>query len=102
MISPEQTRALVEAVDSVTSERDRLFQLVAGLASLLDRDRVVETLEGLLDVRAVDSGDTVVFGEIGIKFGKDNRVRSVYHTIDGGEPVGPVVIGTNLHVDSDR
>ncbi len=86
MTSPDQTRALAEAIHELNAEQDRLFALIAALSNLLDRDVIVETVSMLLDVEPVDEGDCVVFADIAIRFGPDNRVRSMYRTIDESEP----------------
>lgn len=76
----------------MTAERNHHFQLIAGLAGLLDRERIIETIETLLEVDAVYDGDAVIFRDIALRFGDDDRVKSVYRTIDGNEPGGGVVM----------
>ena len=85
MPTPEQTRVLIDSLHDANNQRERLFLLVAGLANLLDRPFVIETLEQLLETPAVDNGDTVIFGDVGIAFGHDGRVKSVFQTFDGEE-----------------
>lgn len=86
MTSPKQTRALAEAIHELNAGQDRLFSLIAALGNLLERDVIVETVAMLLDARPVDDGDCVSFGDVAIRFGPDNRVRSIYRTFDGSEP----------------
>jgi len=85
LISPERQRHLIEAIHERNADRDRLFQLIAALANLLDRDIVIETVAGLLKTQPVVDGDSVAFGDVAIRFGADNRVRSVYQIIDGSD-----------------
>jgi len=85
MPTPEQTRALVESLHDAKNEREKLFLLIAGLANLLDRSVIIETLERLLAATAEDNGDTVFFGDVGVAFGDDGRVKSVFQTFDGEE-----------------
>ena len=44
-------------------------------------DRVSHLQE--LGVTAVHDGDCVIFDDLAIRFGSDDRVRSVFRTIDG-------------------
>lgn len=99
MTPEEQTRALVEALHDLSTEQERLFALIAALGNLLDRDVVVETVAQLLGTKPVDQGNLVRFGDIAIQFGSDNRVTSMYRTIDGENPAGDIAIG---EVRSDR
>ena len=81
--SPEQQRALLEAICDVDSGHERIFELVAALANLFDRRVVVETLAALLDEKPVDDGDSVSFGDIAIRFDANDRLTSIYRTFDG-------------------
>lgn len=83
---PGNTRALVEALHELNTEQDRLFALIAALGNLLERDVIVETVAMLLETEPVNDGDCVLFGDVAIRFGPDNRVRSIYRTIDGTDP----------------
>ena len=85
MTAPKKTSALVEALHELNTEQDRLFALIAALGNLLERDVIVETVAMLLDIEPVDDGDCVRFGDVAIRFGPDNRVQSIYRTIDGTE-----------------
>ena len=69
----------------MNADRDHYFQLIASLAGLLDRERIIETIEKLLDVDAVYDGDAVIFRDIALRFDDDGRVKCVYRTIDGSE-----------------
>ena len=86
MTNPEQTRALIEAIHELNLERERLFRLIAAIANLLDRDVVIEIVSSFLGTEPVEEGDCVVFDDVAIRFGSDDRVKSVYRTIDGARP----------------
>jgi hypothetical protein len=75
----------MEALHEYSGEQDRLFGLVASLANLLDKDLVVETMQSVLGIEAVHDGDCVIFDDLAIRFGDDNRVKSVSRTIDGSK-----------------
>ncbi len=64
-------------------ERDRLFQLVASLANIMDKAMLVETVKSILGIEPVEMQDCVLFDDISIKFGEDGRVIGLYHTLDG-------------------
>ena len=66
---------------SSKQQQDRLFQLVAALANLLDRGQVVATVENVLGIKGVSNGDCVVFDDIEVRFGADGRVKSVYRVV---------------------
>ena len=83
MTTAEQKRQWIEALHAYRDDSDRLFALVASLANLLDRALVIETMESVLGVKAVHDGDCVIFDDLAIRFGKDDRVKSVFRTIDG-------------------
>lgn len=75
----------MEALHEYSNDQDRLFGLVASLANLLDKDLVVETMQSVLGIEPVHDGDCVIFDDLAIRFGEDNRVKSVYRTIDGSK-----------------
>ena len=83
MTTAEQKRQWIEALHAYRDDSDRLFALVASLANLLDRALVIETMESVLGVKAIQDGDCVIFDDLAIRFGKDDRVKSVFRTIDG-------------------
>ena len=83
MTTAEQRRQWIEALHAYRDDSDRLFTLVASLANLLDRALVIETMELVLGVKAVHDDDCVIFDDLAIRFGKDDRVKSVFRTIDG-------------------
>lgn len=85
MNNPEQRRPLTEAIEEHDSEQDRLFRLVAALANCLDRQVVIETMQQILGVTAVDEGDCVIFGNITVTFDQNGRVKGLYRVIDGSE-----------------
>ncbi len=80
---PEERRFWIEALHKQNLEQERLFQLVASLANLLDREIVVETLQSILGIEPVESDDCVLFQNLAVKFGENGRVIGVYRTIDG-------------------
>ena len=83
MASPEPDYELMRTAHETRLDQERLFQLVASLANMFDRARVVQTLESLLETKARDLGDCVVFGDIAIRFDADDNITSVYRTYDG-------------------
>ena len=87
MTSPEERQQWLDALHAHHTDQDRLFGLVAGLANLLDRDQVVETIGSVLGIQPVSDGDCVVFDDLAIRFGPDGKVRSVFRTIDGSRDI---------------
>ena len=83
MTSADDRRRWIEALHAYRDDSERLFGLVASLANLLDRTLVVETVESVLGVTAVHDGDCVIFKDFAIRFGSDDRIKSVFRTIDG-------------------
>lgn len=83
MTSADDRRRWIEALHAYRDDSERLFGLVASLANLLDRALVIETMESVLGVTAVQDGDCVIFEDFAIRFGSDDRVKSVFRTIDG-------------------
>jgi hypothetical protein len=83
MTTAEQRREWMEALHAYRDDSERLFGLVASVAGLLDKALVVETMESVLGVVAVHDGDCVIFDDLAIRFGSDDRVKSVSRTIDG-------------------
>ncbi len=83
MTTAEQRRQWIEALHAYRDDSDRMFALVASLANLLDKELVIETMESVLGVSAVHDGDSVIFDDLAIQFGRDDRVKSVFRTIDG-------------------
>ena len=89
MTSPEEKRRWVEALHQQNLDQEKLFQLIASLANLLDRDVVVETMQTILGIEPVDQGDCVLFDDLTVKFGATGRVVGIYRTIDGNHtPIG--------------
>ena len=74
---------LMRTAHETRLDQERLFQLVALLANMFDRTRVVQTLESLLETKSRDLGDCVVFGDLAIRFDADDNIKSVYRTYDG-------------------
>jgi hypothetical protein len=89
--SPEDRRRWIEALHEQNLEQERLFQLIASLANLLDREIVVETMQTILGIAPVDQGDCVLFNELTVKFSDNGRVIGIYRTIDGETQPGKKV-----------
>ncbi len=89
---PEERRFWIEALHKQNLEQERLFQLIASLANLLDRELVVETLQSILGIEPVESNDCVLFENLAVKFGENGRVIGVYRTIDGTMEPSKVII----------
>ena len=87
MTSREERQQWLDALHTHHSDQDRLFSLVASLANLLDRSLVVETVESVLGIEPVHDGDSVIFDDLTIRFGGDDRVKSVFRTIDGSRKI---------------
>ena len=87
MTSPEERQQWLDALHAHHTDQDRLFSLVAGLANLLDREQVVETIASVLGIEPVDDGDCVLFDDMAIRFGTDGKVKSVSRTIDGSREI---------------
>ena len=87
MTSPEERQQWLDALHTHSSDQDRLFSLVAGLANLLDRQQVVETISSVLSIEPVQDGDCVMFDDLTIRFGTDGRVKSIFRTIDGSREI---------------
>ncbi|MDH4003211.1 MAG: hypothetical protein OEV32_00095 [Gammaproteobacteria bacterium] len=83
MTTAEQRRQWIEALHAYRDDSERLFGLVASLANLLDRKLIIETMESVLGIAAVHDGDCIIFDDLAIRFGSDDRVKSVFRTIDG-------------------
>jgi hypothetical protein len=83
--SADDKRRWTEALHAYRDDSERLFGLVASLANLLDRTLVVETIESVLGVTAVHEDDCVIFDDFAIRFGSDDRVKSVFRTIDDSD-----------------
>lgn len=87
MTSPEERQRWLDDLHAHHTDQDRLFGLVAGLANLLDRDQVVETIGSVLGIEPVYDGDCVTFDDLAIRFGSDGKVKSVFRTIDGSREI---------------
>ena len=89
---PEERRYWIEALHGQNIEQERLFQLIASLANLLDREIVVETMQLILGIEPVELDDCVLFENLAIKFGDNGKVIGIYRTIDGTTEPSKVVI----------
>ena len=87
LTTPEERQQWLDALHADHSDQDRLFSLVAGLANLLDRDQVVETISSVLGIEPVRDGDCVMFDDLAIRFGADGKVKSIFRTIDGSREI---------------
>ena len=83
MNSPEDRRRWIAALHEQNLEQERLFQLIAILANLLDREIVIETMQTILGIEPVDQGDCVLFNDLTVKFNDNGRVIGIYRIIDG-------------------
>lgn len=83
LTSAEEKRRWVAALHEQNLEQEKLFQLIASLANLLDRDVVVETMRTILSIEPDDKGECVHFDDLTVKFGANGRVVGIYRTIDG-------------------
>lgn len=81
--NPEPTHGWSEMLGDQHLERDRLFQLVASLANLMDKPILVETMKSVLGIEPVEMEDCILFDDISIRFGDDGRVIGICHTLDG-------------------
>ena len=80
---PDESLKQSSLLDDLQSDQERLFGLVASLANLLDRELVVETIATVLGIDPVYDDDCVIFDDLAIRFGPDDRITSVFRTIDG-------------------
>jgi len=85
LIDQDEKRQWMEALHEYSNDQERLFSLIASLANLLDKDLVVETMQSVLGIVPVHDGDRVIFDDLEIQFGQDNRVKSITRTIDGSK-----------------
>ena len=90
--NPEPTHGWSEMLCDQHLERDRLFQLVASLANLLDKAIIVETVKSVVGIEPVEIEDCILFGDLSIKFGDDGRVIGLSQTLDGStEPAKSII-----------
>jgi hypothetical protein len=90
--SAEEKRMWIEALHEQNLEQERLFQLIASLANLLDKDIVVETMQSILGIEPVEMDDCVLFENLAVKFDENGRVAGIYRTIDGTAKSSEVTI----------
>ncbi len=89
---PQPNHGLNEVLCDQHLDRDRLFEIVASLANLLDKPMFVETMKSVLGVEPVEVEDCVLFDDLTIKFNSDGRVVGLYQTLDGTtEPAKSVI-----------
>ena len=85
MTNQDVKRQWMEALHDYSNDQERLFSLVASLANLLDKNLVVETMQSVLGIEPVHDGNCVIFDDLAIQFGEDDRVKSISRTIDGSK-----------------
>jgi hypothetical protein len=90
--SAEEKRMWIEALHEQNLQQERLFQLIASLANLLDKDIVVETMQSILGIEPVEMDDCVLFENLAVKFDENGRVAGIYRTIDGTAKSSEVTI----------
>ena len=89
---PRATHGLNDVLCDQQLERDRVFEIVASIANLLDKPMFVETMKSVLGVEPIEVEDCVLFDDLTIKFGDDGRVIGLYRTLDGTtEPAKSVI-----------
>lgn len=86
--TPEERRRWIEALHEQNLEQEKLFQLIASLANLLDREIVVETIRSILGIEPVHKGDCVLFDNLSMKFDDRGKIIGVYRTIDSADVLG--------------
>ncbi len=90
--NPEPTHRWSEMLCDQQLEHDRLFQLIASLANLLDKAVIVETVKSVVGIEPVELEDCILFGDLSIKFGDDGRVIGLSQTLDGStEPAKSII-----------
>ena len=89
---PHPNHGLNEVLCDQQLDRERVFEIVASLANLLDKPMFVETMKSVLGVEPVEVEDCVLFNDLTIKFSNDGRVIGLYQTLDGTtEPAKSVI-----------
>lgn len=86
--TPEERRRWIEALHEQNLEQEKLFQLIASLANLLDREIVVETIRSILGIEPVEKDDCVLFDNLSMKFDDRGKIIGVYRTIDSTDVLG--------------
>lgn len=86
--TPEERRRWIEALHEQNLEQEKLFQLIASLANLLDREIVVETIRSILGIEPVEQGDCVLFDNLSMKFDDRGKIIGIYRTIDSADVLG--------------
>lgn len=88
--TPRQTRERIEALETQSRRREQLFELIAALGNCLDRAIVIETMQRVLGVDAVEKDNCAVFDDVAVRFGADGRVKCLYTIIDGSGPADSI------------
>ena len=92
MSNPDSTNGSIDNIGDQPMARDRVFQLVASLANILDKPMVIETMKSVLGIEPVEVDDCILFDDLSIKFGDDGRVIGLYQTFDGSmEPAKSII-----------
>lgn len=86
--TPAERRRWVEALHEQNLEQERLFQLIASLANLLDKEIVVETIHSILGIAPVEKDDCVLFDNLSMKFDDRGKIIGIYRTIDSTDVLG--------------
>jgi len=92
LCNPDSTDGSIDNIGDQPRARDRVFQLVASLANILDKPMVIETMKSVLGIEPVEVDDCILFDDLSIKFGDDGRVIGLYQTFDGSmEPAKSII-----------
>lgn len=84
----EERRRWIAALHEQSLEQEKLFELIASLANLLDREIVVQTVRSILGITPVDDGDCVRFDNLSMKFDDRGKIIGIYRTIDSPDVLG--------------
>lgn len=97
--NPDPTNGWNDNICDQPVARDRVFQLVASLANILDKPMVIETMRSVLGIEPVEVDDCILFNDLAVKFGEDGRVIGLYQTFDGSMEPAKSIIQSLSHSD---